>query len=168
MPCVPTSRSISVVARREVGASSQRSSLRTSHGKCFLYGKGGNERCRSLGLGRPGRRKKKARRSGLSSSLHGFGRFCRARARAMTWLAAYRALRRALLTCATAEKFAEFSIHFLALGDQLFNSRDLAVYFHVHHLLSEMRTYSVEDQSSAHFSGARKRASCAMCHHRKE
>jgi hypothetical protein len=55
----------------------------------------------------------------------------------MTWLTAYRAFWRTLLTCATAEKFTEFGIHFLALGDQLLNSRDPAVYFHVHHLLSE-------------------------------
>jgi hypothetical protein len=95
------------------------------------------EPCGSLCLRMESRAsQEKARRSGLSSSLHGFGRFCRTRARTMTWLTAYRALRRALVTYATAEKFAEFSIYFLALGDQLLNSRDLAVYFHVHHLLS--------------------------------
>lgn len=56
----------------------------------------------------------------------------------MSGLAAYRTFWSTSLASNATEKLAEFGVYFLAPGDQLFNSRDLAVYFHVHHLLPDI------------------------------
>jgi hypothetical protein len=53
----------------------------------------------------------------------------------MTRLTAYRALRRALLSCSAAKKLVELGVQLFTLGDQFFRSGDLGVYFHLHHLL---------------------------------
>jgi hypothetical protein len=53
----------------------------------------------------------------------------------MSRLATYRALWCASLASGAPKKFAKLGIQFLALCDEFFNSRDLAIYFHAHHLL---------------------------------
>jgi hypothetical protein len=69
----------------------------------------------------------------------------------VTWLAAYRAFRGAFLSHRATEQLIELGVQLFALRDQDLHSRDLAINFHTHHLLSRTEHYRFQRLVSSNF-----------------